>query len=189
MKHSSYFSRLARLLPVALIAVLALSLTGCDKDVQTIEAKEGGRIYLDGLFYQVQLSRILNPKDVEDSYYLQDKPTPAKGEAYFGVFMRVDNETSNTRILPVGIEKMKIVNAAGKEFRPIPVEGPGWAYAPAPLGKGAHLPIPDTPADVGPIRGGLILFKVSYEDLDNRPLRLEIKSRDGKEIGEITLDV
>jgi hypothetical protein len=188
MKHSSHFLRLSRLLPVALIAVFAVALTGCSKNVQTTEAKEGGRIYLDSLFYQVQLSRILNLKDTEDSFYLQDQPIPAKGEAYFGVFMRVDNETSSNRILPVGISDIKVVDAQGNEFEPIVVRGPGWAYAPAPLGKGAHLPIPDTPADVGPIRGGLILFKIPYGDLDSRPLRLEIKSRGGG-TGEITLDV
>ena len=84
--------------------------------------------------------------------------------------MRVDNEEHPTRVLPVGIDKMKIVNAAGNEFEPIEVKGAGWAYEPAPLGNGAVLPIPDTPAYVGPIRGGLILFRMPLAELDNRPL-------------------
>lgn len=188
MKRSLQIPRLARLLPLLLIAVLAFGVSGCDKNVQTIEAKEGGRISLDHLFYQVQLSRALNMKDVEDSYYTTGQPVPAKGETYFGVFMRVDNETSSTRILPIGIDQMKIVNATGNEFDPIPVKGEGWAYAPAPLGKRGVLPIPDTPAYIGPIRGGLILFKISETDLNSRPLKLEIKAPDGR-TGEITLDV
>jgi hypothetical protein len=180
--------RFARLLPVLLIALFALSLSGCSKDIQTLEVKEGGRAYIDGLFYQVQLSRSLNPKDVEDSFYLTGQPTPAKGDSYFGVFMRVDNETNANRILPIGIQNMQIKNASGQVFKPIIVRGQGWAYAPAPIGKAAHLPIPDTPADVGPIRGGLILFKIPYASLDSRPLILYIKSAGGK-VGQITLDV
>ncbi len=190
--HSSskntYVRRFARIVPVALIAVFAMSFAGCNKDVQTIEAKEGGRIYLDHLFYQVQLSRILNPKDVEDSFYLTKQSVAAKGESYFGVFMRVDNETNDTRVLPVSIQDMHIENASGDEYKPIVVRGEGWAYEPSPLGKGAHLPIPNTPAAVGPIGGGMVLFKIPFSGLDSRPLRLIVKSPD-KKTGEITLDV
>ena len=185
---NSNFRRIAGLAPLLLIAIFALSLVGCNKDIETIEAKEGGRIKLDNLFYQVQLSRMLNPKDTEDRYYLLDQPTPAKGEAYFGVFMRVDNEDNPTRLMPIGIKNMKIKNASDDVFTPIPVKGAGWAYEPVPLGKGAFLPVQDTPAGIGPIRGGLILFKIPYDGLDSRPLKLYIKSPSGK-IGQITLDV
>ncbi|MBI5310774.1 MAG: hypothetical protein HZB14_07095 [Actinobacteria bacterium] len=178
---------------VALLALCAIALSGCDKEVKTHEAKEGGRIYLDGLFYQVQLSRQLNIKDVEDSYYLADQPAPEPGEAYFGVFMRVDNEEngdegSKKRILPISTEHMKIVDAKGNEFEPLEVHGEGWGYAPAPLGNGAHLPIPDTPAGGGTIRGGLILFRLTTDDLDSRPLELEIESPKGDKAA-IVLDV
>lgn len=188
MMLSASNPRLSRLLTVLLIAAFALVASGCGEEHNEFEAKEGGRVELDNLYYQVQLSRQLNPKDVEDSYYTLDQPIPAKGEVYFGVFMRVDNEEHPTRVLPVGIDKMKIVNAAGKEYEPIEVKGAGWAYAPAPLGKGAVLPIPDTPAYVGPIRGGLILFRVPLTELDNRPLVLEIEAPSG-DVGEITIDV
>jgi hypothetical protein len=193
MMHSSlsnsHLRRFARLLPVALIAVFALSLSGCNKDIQKVEAKEGGRIYLANLFYQVQLSRILNPKDIEDRYYLVGQPAPAKGEAYFGVFMRVDNETNPTRVMPIGIKDMKIKNASGTVYTPIPSRAAaGWSYEPVPLGKGASLPLPDSPAGIGPIRGSMILFKIPYTGLDSRPLILYVKSPDGK-IGQVTLDV
>lgn len=177
-----------------LMALFALAFAGCDKEVKSTEAKEGGRVYVDGLFYQVQLSRQLNIKDVEDSYYLVEQSEPASGEAYFGVFMRVDNEEEDgeseneKRLVPIGIEHMKIVNAKGNEFEPIEVKGEGWGYEPAPLGNGAHMPIPDTPAGGGTIRGGLILFKLPNEDLDNRPLELEIESTDGDKAA-IILDV
>jgi hypothetical protein len=170
------------------VVVLAFSISGCDKQVETLEAKEGGRVYIDHLFYQVQMSRILNNKDTEDSYYVIGQPTPAPGDTYFGVFMRVDNENFEHRVLPIGTDKMKIITASGDEFEPLTVKGAGWGYEPAPIGKGAMLPIPNTPAFVGPIRGGLILFRIPQADLDNRPLKLEIESTDGKK-GEIVLDV
>ncbi|MFY9469207.1 MAG: hypothetical protein WAP37_03730, partial [Solirubrobacterales bacterium] len=138
-------ARLTRVLAV-IVAVAAFILTGCEKDAKPIEAKEGGRIFLDGLFYQVQLSRQLNVQDVEDSFYLTGKPAPAPGESYFGVFIRVDNEDTYKRVLPIGIEHMKIKTAAGREYEPLPVLAKGWGYAPAPIGQGARIPIPDTPA-------------------------------------------
>lgn len=192
MEHSPSNSRLkrnaTRLASLAAVAVLALSASGCDKEVKTLEAKEGTRVSLDDIFYQVQISRMLNPKDVEDSYYLQDQPLPAKGDAYFGVFVRVDNETHDGRVLPVGTGRMKITTASGDEYRPIPVRAEGWGYQPSPIGKGGMLPVPNTPAFVGPIRGGLVLFRIPQTSLDARPLELEIKGNSGR-TGHITLDV
>jgi hypothetical protein len=178
----------ARIAGLLVIGAIALSASGCGKEVQALEAKEGTRVYVGDVFYQVQISRQLNPKDVEDSFYLEGQPQPARGDAYFGVFMRVDNETSNRRILPVPARNMKIKTAGGNEFRPIVVRTPGWGYAPSPIGKGAMLPVPNTPAYVGPIRGGLVLFRIPQTDLDDRPLELEIKGPGGR-TGRITLDV
>jgi hypothetical protein len=193
MKHSPSSSRISRALLrtiglVALVA-LALSASGCDKEVQRLESKnEGTRVALDNLFYQIQISRMLNPKDVEDSYYLQGQPTPAKGDAYFGVFVYVVNETEEQRILPAPQSGMKIVTASGDEYEPLALKSPGFGYSPAPLGKGAVLPIPNTPAYNGPIRGGLVLFRIPQSSLDSRPLEFEIKGRGGK-TATTTLDV
>jgi hypothetical protein len=189
MKHSSNLStRLVRIAALVGLVVVAFAVSGCNKDVQAIEAKEGGRVYMGNLFYQVNLSRMLNPKDVEDSYYLQGQPTPAPGDTYFGVFMRVDNETQHHRILPIGTDDMKIVTASGDVFKPIKVNAPGWGYAPSPIGYRGVIPVGNTPAYIGPIRGGLILFRMSQTDLNARPVKLETKSPDGR-TGEITLDV
>jgi hypothetical protein len=102
--------------------------------------------------------------------------------------MYVVNENDNRRILPASVAGMKIVTASGDEYKPLAVHAPGWAYEPSPLGKTATLPIPNTPAYVGPIRGGLILFRIPQSSLDSRPLEFEIKGRGGK-TGKIQLDV
>lgn len=172
-----------------MIATLAFAVSGCNKEAHPLEAHdEGARVYVDGLYYQVQLSRPLNPKDVEDSTYLLDQKEPTKGNAYFGVFLRVDNETTDRRVLPSGTDAMKITTASGNVFKPIPVKAAGWGWEPAPIGKGAMLPIPNTPAYIGPVRGGLILFYIPQADLDDRPLVLSIKGSDGR-VGKITVDV
>ncbi|MBJ7458196.1 MAG: hypothetical protein JHD02_03310 [Thermoleophilaceae bacterium] len=194
MEHSSSSKRASRafirLVSLLAVAIVAFSAAGCEKESKPAEAKnEGIRVYVDGAYYQVQISRMLNPKDVEDSFYLEGQPAPAKGDAYFGVFMYVTNEDSDRRILPIGTEEMKIVTAAGEEFEPLEVEAPGWGYAPSPIGRGAMLPVANTPAFVGPIRGGLVLFRMSQASLEARPLELELESRDGKDKAQITLDV
>jgi hypothetical protein len=192
MQHlpsSSFLKQTAtRLGALLILLALAVSVSGCDKEVHALEAKEGTRVSLDNLFYQVQISRQLNPKDVEDGYYLEGQPAPAKGDAYFGVFIRVDNEEHDGRILPVGVDRMEIVTSSGEVFKPIDVKAPGWGYAPAPIGRGGMLPTPNSPAYVGPIRGGLVLFRISQAALDSRPLHLEIKGRDGR-TGSIMVDV
>jgi hypothetical protein len=50
------------------------------------------------------------------------------------------------------------------------------------------LPVPNTPAFVGPIRGGLVLFRIPNAGLDDRPLEFEIEALDDK-TGAIRLDV
>lgn len=193
MEHSPSSTRakrtLKKLATLLAIGAVALTASGCDKEVKTLEShNEGFRIFLDGAFYQIQMSRLLNPKDVEDSYYLEGQPAPAKGDSYFGVFLYVTNEDSDRRVLPISAEHMKIVTASGDEFEPLEVKAPGWGYEPSPIGMGAMLPVPNTPAFVGPIRGGLVLFRVPNTDLDNRPLEFEIETPDER-LGKITLDV
>lgn len=193
MKHSPSRTRakrtLTKLATLLTISAVAATASGCAKQVKRIESEnEGTRIYLDGAFYQIQISRLLNPKDVEDSFYLKGQPTQAKGDSYFGVFLYVTNEDQDRRVLPIAAEKMKIVSASGDEFEPVEVKTPGWGYEPSPIGKGAMLPVPNTPAFVGPIRGGLVLFRIPNADLDDRPLELEIKALNDK-TGTIRLDV
>ena len=64
--------------------------------VQLIEG-EGFYLSLGELKYQVQISRQLNPHDVQDRDYLRGVPeaqrTLAADEVWFGVFLQVENES------------------------------------------------------------------------------------------------
>ena len=94
--------RAARLLLLALTAIAALALAGCgnkEQEGETIVAEtEGIYVNVDGLTYQVQLSRILNPADIEDAAFLRgtsEGVAPGKDEVWFGIFMRVQNESKS----------------------------------------------------------------------------------------------
>ena len=56
------------------------------------------------------------------------------------------------------------------------------------LGPDQVYPPPDTAAASGPIQGSLILFKLTNDSLQNRPLKLEIE-QEGFESAEIDLDL
>lgn len=181
-------ARFARpLLYTVAIAALLLA-SGCGQEDKQLEGKEGARVDLDGIVYQVQLSRILNPEDVEDAAYLVDQPAPASDEAYYAVFIRVDNEEGGKAIDTIPLESFTLRDASGKEYEPIAVDAPGLTYEQTGLREGDRLPAADTAADNYPNKGALILFKVPYSSLEDRPLELELHGADGDH-AEITLDV
>src|SRR3954451_21542717 len=108
----------------ALIAVAALAVAGCgNKESITTEAPTEG-IYLDlgGMKYQIQMSRYLNPKDVEDRSYLAGLPTgvsAGKDDVWFGIWMRVQNEGKAARAMATQYE---IRDTQGSVYRPVPLD-------------------------------------------------------------------
>ncbi len=186
--------------PLALVLALLASggLAACgkhvDKDAKIVRAETEG-LYLDigDLKYQVQISRQLNPDDVQDKPYLQGLPEAQRelkpDEVWFGVFMRVQNESKKSA---PPARDIKIVDTQEEEFRPIELDDTNlFAYhSTAAVPPGETLPLRDTPAFDTPIRGQLILFKLSLTTLGNRPLELEIQSASGRQqTGIVDLDV
>jgi hypothetical protein len=178
-----------------LVLAAALALGGCANKLETRTegATEGLYIDVGQLKYQIQISRILNPSDVEDRNYLTNLPQgtlPPKGdEAWFGVWLRVEN-TNPDKTLPTA-SSFEIRDTQGNTFRPYAQVGNPFAYQPiSRLGPNAILPDPDTPAGFGPIQGSLILFKLTTTTLANRPLEFRIVSpSDPTNIGVVDLDV
>jgi hypothetical protein len=177
---------------LVLIALLATAFAGCGIEDYIHEAETEG-IYVDvgNLVYQVQMSRFLNPDDVEDREYLMGLPagtTPQLpgDEIWFGVWMRVKNYSNDT-LTPS--DDFTIVDTEENEFRPIELDDTNvFAYRPTPLGPDEVKPRPDTAAASGPIQGSLILFKLTTDSLQNRPLKLEIEQA-GQQTAEIDLDL
>jgi hypothetical protein len=185
----------ARLLTVLALAA-ALVVAGCGNKIETRTAGETEGLYIDvgELRYQIQLSRIINPNDVNDRIFLRGLPEgtlePTGEESWFGIWLRVQNTTSK-QTLPVA-EEYKIVDTQEKEYEPIELEAAEnvFAFAATDLGPNSLIPDPQSPAGEGVIQGSLLLFKVTNESLQNRPLEFEIVSPENPDdVGLIALDV
>ena len=186
-----------RLRPLLLLALAAsaLVLAGCGNKVEVRTVAETEGIYIDvgELKYQVQLSRILNPNDVEDKAYLQGLPAgtePLGGdEAWFGVWIRVENTTDELTLMSA--DEFEIVDTQEHTFKPIPLADTNpFVYVPQELKPQTVVPSSDSPAGQGPIQGSLILFRVTTEALANRPLEFKIFSPAlPDDVGIVDLDV
>jgi len=176
-----------------LLCVLALAVAGCggSEGTQVDKAEtEGVTVDLAGLKYQVQISRFLNPNDVEDSYYLRGLPEttdldPGKDAVWFAIFMRVKNESDAT-LTPTS--QFTVSDTQGKKFQPVPVDEKAnpFTYTPRPLPHSKVLPDPNSPPGSGPIQGSMVLFRIDADSLQNRPLILHIQ---GSGNAEATVDL
>jgi hypothetical protein len=177
---------------VLVVAVLAsVVFAGCGEKSDYVRFAETEGIYVDvgDLVYQVQVSRYLNPGDIEDKAYLVGLPINTQvgaDETWFGVFMRVKNYTDRT-LTPT--TDFVIVDTEENEFRPIKQDDSNpFAYNPGPLPPHEVYPNPQSAAANGPVQGSLILFKLKTDSLQNRPLVLHIEQA-GQEPAEIDLDL
>lgn len=170
-----------RTLLLSVLAFAALVAAGCGnrQEIRTLGETEGAYVDVADLSYQVQLSRILNPNDIEDQAYLVGLPegvAPARDETWFAIFMRVSNPTDRA-MEPA--RSFRIVDTQENEFTPVPIdtEANPFAYNPdRSLEPGAIMPDPNSISGEGDIQGALILFKIKIPSLNNRPLELEIES-------------
>lgn len=159
--------------------------------VQHLE-QEGFYLSLGELKYQVQVSRQLNPEDLQDRQYLVGVPEDEReltGEqVWFAVFLQVENEASEP-LRPSG--HIAVHDTQDEVYVPVPLgEANLFAYRPTrPIPPGEVIPLRGTAAYDTPIRGSLLLFKLTRQSLDNRPLELEIKGNHTAQTGVIDLDV
>ena len=174
----------------------ALALAGCGNRVETRTLAETEGLYLDvgNLKYQVQISRIINQYDIEDRSYLRGLPSgtlpPKADEAWFGVWLRVQNTTSDNTFETA--QDFEIVDTQENTYEPLDFgfEDNVFAYSARPLGPNGILPNEQEPAGQGPVQGSLLLFKLTNDTLQNRPLEFKIKSpTDPEDVGIVDLDV
>lgn len=181
--------RLPRLILLAAALACALLATGCGNrvEVRTAGETEGLYIDVDELKYQVQISRYMNPDDVEDRAYFTGLPEGtrlANDETWFGVFIRVSNSTDE-EITPAN--EFEILDTQENVFRPVPLDNP-FAYKPDPIPPKGLIPQPDSVAATSTTQGSLLLFKVKTSSLNNRPLELRFRRGSGV-TGIVDLDV
>lgn len=162
-----------------------------DAKIQRIEG-EGFYLSLGDLKYQVQLSRQLNPNDIQDKALLVGVPAAEQqleaDEVWFGVFMQVENE-SHAPLSPSG--DIEIIDTQEETFTPLALEPTNpFAYRSGEvIPAGEKVPLPATPAFDTAIQGSMLLFKLKSTALDNRPLELKIEGNQTQQTGIIDLDV
>ena len=194
-----------RRLSLALAAVaLAVAAGACGDKKETITQADTEGLYLDvgGLTYQVQVSRQLNPRAVEDQSYLKGLPrgTPAlkPDESWFGLFLRVNNEedrpiraAQDFRVTDTQYEEGKPCLPINGCFRPTPLDpriNP-LAYSPTQIDPGEVYPALSSVAEESVIGGTVMVFRIPYGSYENRPLELHIRASEAPRSGTVDLDL
>jgi hypothetical protein len=174
---------IALALLVALVLPLALSACGGDDEAST-EVVEGEPLELGDLSYNIQITRFLNPADSEDAEYLVGQPPLEPGTEYLGVFMVIENDSSEPQ---PSAESYVVRDTLENEYEPVESRSPYALEVGAEVPGDGQLPLPDTTAQTGPNQGSLLIFKVDDVVSENRPLKLDVDSPDGE--GEVVLDI
>lgn len=165
---------------VAVSAALAALASGCGNTTNTLtgSASSTAAPYLDlnGLKYQVQVSRQLNPNNAEDANYLTGLPAPqqrlAPDEAWFGVFVAVYNRSGQAHLAAADFT---VTDTQDNVYRPTPVGTVNpFAYRQRTVGRDDQIPTLGSLPFYGPSGGAILLFKVKLSSFDNRPMQLRI---------------
>jgi hypothetical protein len=177
-------SRLRKISPAVLAVVAVFALAACGDSHTRVTtgtyAGESGKnapyLNVGPLVYEVQLSRELNPANIEDATYLKGL-TPAEahlapGQEWFAVFIQVWNHTSAA--LPAANE-LTVSDTQNNIYQPIvPDSENEFAYRGGLVPAKGELPLPESVASQGATGGAVLLYKIQVVSLDNRPLELKI---------------
>ena len=167
----------------AALLLLGVAVSGCGEEA-TAEVAEGEPLELAGLKYNVQITRFLNPDDAEDQGYLVGQPQLKPGNAYLGVFMVISNDSDEER---PSASDFTVVDTLHTEYKPNESESPYALDLGTSVPAHGSVPLVNTTAQTGPNHGSLLIFPVSDDVSDNRPLRLEIHTFEGD--GDVILDI
>jgi len=167
-----------RRLPVLLcLLALAAGVAACgEADVeQGVEepAREGLALELDGIEYNVFITRELNPRVPPDNAYVTADTEPKRDETLYGVFLQACNRSDDAQ---EAVDEFKIVDNQGNEFEPEELpEDNQFAYHGKQLLPEECLPEAGSVAQLGPSAGLMLLFRLPLANTEYRPLELEIE--------------
>jgi hypothetical protein len=155
-------------------AVAALFAVGCGEEKDE-PLREGLGQEVAGLKYTVFITRQINQHLASDRGYYRG-PEPKPGFTYYGVFIKVCNETEGFK---TPVDHFVVKDSQGNEFEPLEQEPDNvFAYRSRRLSKHACVPEAGSPAATGPTGGALLVFEFPVQTLENRPLELEIEDTD-----------
>jgi hypothetical protein len=156
-------------LACAIALAAAVAIAGCGPEEEA--HREGLALELEGVTYNVFITRQLNLEDVEDRGYAKLPPAPP-GSTYYGVFLEACNVSEE--VLETAAD-FRVVDTQENVFEPVDLEPDNaFAYRPQALEPEECLPETGSLASQGPTGGALLVFEIPLESAENRPLELEI---------------
>jgi hypothetical protein len=159
-----------------LAAAASPGLVACGEEQGVEEpAREGLALELDGVDYNVFITRQLNPRVTPDGAYVTEEAPP--GSALYGVFIQVCNNSEEPRET---VSEFVVKDSQENEFEPeeLPVDN-HFAYSPRTLNPEECIPEAGSVAQLGPSAGSMLLFEFPLETTENRPLELEMHGESG----------
>jgi hypothetical protein len=145
----------------------------------------GTAVHVGDVVYDVVMARQLNPRIAPDEDLVAGR-TAGEGALLFGVFVRACNRSDGPAAVT---DRFAIVNAFGRETRPESLSRHNaFALRSERLPAGSCAPEPGSAA-ARTADGGLVLFELPTDRIDERPLGLRIVSPDGTESATVRLDV
>jgi hypothetical protein len=179
-----------RLFILLCLLALAAVAAGCgNKDIELgVEepAREGLAVELDGIEYNVFITRQLNTHIPPDDAYVDAGTEADPGETLYGVFVQVCNKSKETHATA---DAFKVVDSQGNEFEPEELpEDNHFAYHPRELLPKQCIPQTGSVAQLGPSAGSMLMFRLPLQNTEYRPLELEIEGQ-GDEHLTFELDI
>jgi len=172
----------------AILVVLALAGCGGEPAAGVGEEAhiEGLAETLDGIDYDIFLTRQLNLEDPEDSGYADlDQPPP--GKTYYASFLQVCNRSDQTAVTS---DDLYVEDSQGDVFTPIDISSSDYAYqGGATLEPGDCQPEEGSLPQQAPAAGSLVVYEFPIAATENRPLTLHIEGSEKGEELQFTLDL
>jgi len=163
---------------LALAVPTALGACGDDEPGVDEPAREGLALNLDGVDYNVFISRQLNPKIPADDAYVTEEAPP--GEVLFGVFLEACNTSDEPR---ESVSHFIMKDNQDNTFEPEALpEDNQFAYTPRELLPDECIPQSGSVAQLGPTGGSMLLFQLPLDVTENRPLELELEAENGEKL-------
>ena len=159
---------------LALAAASTLGACGNADEKQGVDspAREGLSLPLDGIQYNVFITRELNLRIQPDNAYYKGAEAP-RGQSLYGVFLQACNTSKKPH--PMASD-FKVVDNQGRSIAPKPLPADNaFAYAPRTLQPNQCQPAAGSVAQQGPSAGSMLLFQFPLDFTENRPLELEIE--------------
>jgi hypothetical protein len=179
---------------LALAVVLATAGCGAASHPADATAENNGfYVHLDGISYQLQVSRELNQFSTEDSQYLSglsgNDASLSSTQLWYGVFLRAINDSHQSHTTAKSASFTITDTQPSDVYYPVHASNP-YAWSGLSLAPNDTEPVPDTTAYTGPTQGGLVLFKLPTSVYANRPLTLHIQGSGGpRDTATISLDL